>query len=128
MASNRPSAWRLCLLLTPAVLCWSGNLVIGRGLGNLIPPITLNVWRWLDALIILIPVGLPRVRAQKTFMRGCWKQLFTMSIPSIAIFNAFIHTALQSTTATNTAPVDALSPIFIALVAWLIIGERLGIR
>lgn len=128
MVSYKQSPWLPYLLLTLAVLFWSGNFVIGRGIRNLIPPISLNFWRWLGALIILIPFGLPRVRDQKTLMLRYWKHLFLMSIPSIAIFNTFIYTALQSTTATNTVLVNALVPIFIALTAWLIFGEHLGLR
>ncbi len=110
------------------MLFWSGNFVLGRGIRSLIPPVSLNFWRWLGALIILLPFGVPRIRRQKTLILRHWKFLFLMGIPSIAIFNAFIYTALQSSTTTNTVLVNALVPVFIALTAWLIFGERLGLR
>jgi drug/metabolite transporter (DMT)-like permease len=125
----RPSAtWRPYVLLTLTALFWSGNFVLGRGIREVIPPISLNFWRWTGALLILLPLGLPHVRRQWDLVRRHWKLLALLSIPSISIFNTFIYTALQSTTTTNTALVNAMTPIFIALMAWIIFGVRIGLQ
>ena len=120
--------WLPYALLTLTVLFWSGNFVLGRGVRSLIPPVSLNFWRWAGALLILLPFGWPRVRRQRTLLRRHWRWLALMSIPSVTIFNAFIYTALQTTTTTNTVLVNAMVPIFIALTAWMVFGDRMTAR
>jgi drug/metabolite transporter (DMT)-like permease len=51
-----------------------------------------------------------------------------MSIPSIVLFNTFIYVALQSASATNTALVNATTPVFIVLLARLLFRDRLSTR
>lgn len=120
------SPWLPYFLLVLTVLFWSGNFILGRGIRELIPPVSLNFWRWLGAFMILLPFGLPRILRQRDLFRKHWKMVLFLSIPSITIFNAFIYTALQTTTATNTALVNAMVPILIALTAWPALGERLS--
>jgi drug/metabolite transporter (DMT)-like permease len=122
------SHWLPYLLLTLTVLFWSGNFILGRGIRQLIPPIALNFWRWVGALVILLPFSLPVVWRQRRLIAQHWKLLVLMSIPAIVIFNAFIYTALQSTTAVNTVLVNAMIPILIALMAWLFFREHLTWR
>ena len=128
MAQNRQAAWLPYLLLTLTVLFWSGNFVLGRGIRQLIPPVSLNFWRWAGALVVLLPFTLARTIRQWPLVRRHWVTLALMSIPSITIFNAFIYTALQSTTTTNTVLVNAMVPVFIGVAAWLIFGVRMARR
>ena len=116
------------LLLTLTVLFWSGNFVLGRGIRESIPPMSLNFWRWAGALLILLPVGLPRIYRQRALMCRHWRFITLMSIPSIAIFNACIYQALQTTTTTNTVLVNAMLPVFIAVTAWMGFRDRLSAR
>ena len=116
------------LLLTLTVLFWSGNFILGRAIRELIPPVSLNFWRWVGALVILTPFGLPRIWRQKRLFQKHWKMVLLLSIPSITVFNTFIYSALQSASAINTVLVNAMIPIFIALTAWLAFGERLSPR
>ena len=128
MAQNRQAAWLPYLLLTLTVLFWSGNFVLGRGIRELIPPVSLNFWRWTGALAVLLPFTLTRTIRQWPLVRRHWLTLALMSIPSITIFNTFIYTALQSTTTTNTVLVNAMVPVFIGVAAWLIFGVRMARR
>lgn len=123
---SEPRPWLPYLLLTLTVLFWSGNFVLGRGVRHLVPPVSLNFYRWFGALIILLPFGLPRVRRQWPLVCRHWKMLVLMSIPSISIFNTFIYMALHSSTTTTTVLINALVPIFIGLLAWAIFGVRMG--
>jgi drug/metabolite transporter (DMT)-like permease len=125
--ANKKS-WLPYLLLTLTVLFWSGNFVLGRGIRQVIPPVSLNFWRWAGALVILLPVGLPRMVRQRTLIRNNWKWLALMSIPSITVFNTFIYTALTSVTTTNTVLVNAMVPVFIAIILRFFFNERLLVR
>ncbi len=127
-ATDKQPAWLPYLLLTLTVLFWSGNFVLGRGVRQLIPPVSLNFWRWTGALAVLLPFTLPRVVRQWRLVVRHWRLLALMSIPSVTIFNAFIYTALQSTTTTNTVLVNAMVPIFIGVSARLIFGVRMARR
>jgi drug/metabolite transporter (DMT)-like permease len=124
---KRP-AWLPYVLLTLTVLFWSGNFILGRGIRELIPPVSLNFWRWVGALTILLPFSWRAVHRQRALLVAHWKLLALMALPSITIFNTFIYTALQTTTAINTVLVNAMIPIFIALTAWVVFNERLTPR
>jgi drug/metabolite transporter (DMT)-like permease len=120
--------WRSYLLLICTALFWSGNFVLARGIRELIPPISLNFWRWAGALALLLPFTLPRLYRQRHLLRRHWRWLTLMSIPSVVLFNTFIYAALQSASATNTMLVNAVTPVFIVLLAWLVFRDRLAPR
>jgi drug/metabolite transporter (DMT)-like permease len=126
--ANTSIPWRSYLLLTCTALFWSGNFVLARGVRELIPPVSLNFWRWTGALMLLLPFTLPRLSRQRRLLRRHWRWLTLMSIPSIVLFNTFIYAALHSASATNTILVNAMTPVFIVLLAWLIFGDRLAPR
>ena len=122
------TAWLSYLGLTLTVLFWSGNFILGRGIRELVPPVSLNFWRWVGALVVLLPFGFVRVLRQIDLYQRHWKMIALLSVPSIAVFNAFIYTALQTTTAINTVLVNAMIPVFIALIAWLVFNDGLVLR
>ena len=124
----KQSKWLTYVLLTLTVLFWSGNFILGRGIREMIPPVSLNFWRWVGALLILIPFGLPRIARQRDLFLRHWKMVLLLSIPSITFFNAFIYNALQTTTATNTVLVNATVPVLIALIARFVLKDRLSRR
>ena len=45
------------LLMAVAPLMWAGNAVVGRLVHTLIPPLTLNLFRWILAFLILLPLA-----------------------------------------------------------------------
>jgi drug/metabolite transporter (DMT)-like permease len=45
------------LLLSLTSLIWAGNFIVGRALRADISAVELNLWRWLLALLILLPLG-----------------------------------------------------------------------
>lgn len=124
----KTTRWMPYLLLLLTVLFWSGNFVLGRGVRELIPPVSLNFWRWAGAFFILLPFSAARIWRQRQLMRAHWQYLAIMAVLGISIFNTFIYTALHYTTATNTTLVNAMIPIDIVLLTWLIFGQRLHMR
>jgi len=116
------------LLLTLTVLFWSGNFVLGRGVHDLIPPVALAFWRWTIALLILLPFALTPLKTQQHMIRKHWKILTLLAVLSVTNFNTFIYLALQSTTAINTIMVNAMTPVFIAVIAWAGFRDRINLR
>ena len=43
--------------MTLPPLLWAGNAVVGRLLVGQVPPLTLNLLRWLLAALFLLPLG-----------------------------------------------------------------------
>jgi len=113
------------LLLTLTVLFWSGNFVLGRGVNEIIPPISLAFWRWVGAFMVLLPFAIkPVIRDWKTI----WKHMAIMTVLavlSVTIFNTFIYLALQSTPVANTVLVNAMTPVFIVFFSWIGFQDRI---
>ncbi len=116
------------LLLILAVLFWSGNFIIGRGIHNEIPPMTLAFWRWAIALLIILPFSLRPILRQKDLIRRNWKILTLLAILSVTNFSIFIYMALKSSTVTNAVLINSMIPIFIVIVSWMGFKERITLR
>ena len=107
------------LLLTLTVLFWSGNFVLGRGVNDVIPPVSLAFWRWVGAFMVLLPFAIrPLIRDWKT-IRNHMAILTILAVLSVTIFNTFIYLALQSTPVANTVLVNAMTPVFIVFISWI---------
>lgn len=109
------------LVLT--ALFWAGNAVIARGTVGDIPPVALSFWRWVIALALLAPFGLPRVIRQWPVVRTHWRILLALATLSVGLFNTLLYLAAQSTGAINITLVNATIPIVVALFAWTLLGE-----
>ncbi len=116
------------LLLILAVLFWSGNFIVGRGIHNEIPPMTLAFWRWAVALLIILPFSLRHIVHQFDIIRRNLKILTVLAILSVTNFSIFIYMALKLSTATNTVLINSMIPIFIVMVSWLGFKERITLR
>lgn len=115
------------VLLLP-VLFWAGNAVVGRAVVGEVPPFTLSFWRWVAASLILLPIGLPRLLAQRERLRGRWPVLLALAVSSVAAYNTLLYLALQTTTAINATLVGCSMPIVIIALSRLWLGETIGLR
>jgi drug/metabolite transporter (DMT)-like permease len=116
------------LLLVLAVLFWSGNFVVGRGIHNEIPPMALAFWRWAIALLIIFPFSLGPILRQKDLIGRNWKLLTLLAILSVSNFSMLIYMALKSSTVTNAVLINSMTPIFIVMVSWMGFKERITLR
>ena len=110
------------LVLTP--LFWAGNAVVARGTVDSIPPLSMAFWRWVIALAILLPFGLPGLLRHRQIIRQRLGSMLALATFSVGAFNSLLYLAATTTTATNIALINATIPIFIALMAWLLLGDR----
>lgn len=110
------------LVLTP--LFWAGNAVVARSTVEDIPPLSMSFWRWIIALAILLPFGLPGIWRHRLLIRQRLGSMLALATFSVAAFNSLLYYAAITTTATNIALINATIPIFIALLAWLLLGDR----
>ncbi|MGM0571331.1 DMT family transporter [Marinobacter sp.] len=121
--ANHPLALAyIGLVLTP--LFWAGNAVVARGVVDDIPPTSLAFWRWVLALLIILPFGLPGVRREWAVIRDHWHRILVLALFSVTAFNTLLYLAATTTTAINIALINSTIPIMVALLAFLLLGER----
>jgi drug/metabolite transporter (DMT)-like permease len=113
------------LLLVAACLFWAGNMVITRLMHVEIPPIAMAFWRWAIAAVILAPFVWRELLAKRLVLRRHWPVIAALAFMGVAAYNTLSYIGLQTTTATNAALFNSSMPVFIALLAWLCLREKL---
>ena len=108
-----------------AVLIFSVNYVIGRGVHEVAPPFMLGFTRWAGAAVLLAPFAMRDMRADWTRIVENWHK-----IAACALFMPFIgaglaYTALTMTVAINIAVVQTALPVFTVLLSWIFLKDRL---
>jgi drug/metabolite transporter (DMT)-like permease len=88
----------------------------------------LAFWRWLFALLLILPLGLPSVITQWDEVRRRWKLLAVLSVTSVSTYNTFLYVALTTTTAVNATLVTTAIPIAVLLLSRLWLGEAISLR
>ena len=115
------------LLLTLSSLFWAGNFVLARAFRVELPPAALSFWRWIVAMIFLLPFALPHLRRDWTALRGAWPWVLLYGALGTGGYNALAYSGLQHTTAINGTLLNSFSPIMIVVLAWLAQGKRLRV-
>jgi drug/metabolite transporter (DMT)-like permease len=113
------------LLLTLANLFWAGNWVISRAFRNELPPVGLSFWRWVVALLCLLPIALPHMRREWPQLRAAWRWLVFFGALGTGGYNMLVYAGLQYTTAINGTLLNSFIPIMIVLISWALPGKRL---
>jgi drug/metabolite transporter (DMT)-like permease len=111
-----------------ATIIWAGNFVVARGIAQAIPPIQLNFWRWLVALACLLPLALPRLRADWPAMRRHWPHLAVMGLLGVTALNTLIYKAGQTTQSLNMALLVPTAPVMIILLSRILYAEPITPR
>ena len=111
-----------------AVIIWSGNFIIARGVIKQIPPVSLAFYRWLSASIIIFPFAMKQAAAEWKFVKQSWHYLFWASLSGITLFNTFVYIGAHYTTAINLALIGTTtSPIIAIILAKIFLKERIGL-
>ena len=125
---KRPCSVSPYLLLTLANLFWAGNWIVSRAFRGELPPVALSFWRWVVALLCLLPFALPHVRRDWQHLVAAWPRLLLFGTLGIGGYNMLVYGGLQHTTAINGTLLNSFAPIMIVLIAWLVQGKRLHRR
>src|SRR5580765_4798683 len=100
-----------------APLFWSCNWIVGRGLSHDVPPFAMTFYRWLFAIIILAPFGLPHLRVDLPLVRRHWKALLALGVVGIGTHNALAYLGLRYTTAMNGVILNSFIPVMIVALS-----------
>lgn len=109
-----------------AALFWSGNFIVGRALKGDIPPVSLNFWRWVVALVVLLPLSMGQLIRYRALIIAEWKLIFGLGFTGIAAFHICVYMALTQTTAINALIILSISPMVIVGFSWLFFKESIG--
>ncbi|MBE0574494.1 MAG: DMT family transporter [Desulfuromonadales bacterium] len=112
------------LLLTLAVLFWSGNFILGRAFHNEIPPVALSFWRWVGAALLVTVPALPHLRRDRRALYQHWQVILLLATLGIAAFNTLAYSGLQYTEAINAFLLQSLMPVLIVLLSFMLFRER----
>ena len=114
-------------LLVTAPLLWAGNAVVGRLVHAMIPPITLNFFRWVLAFAILLPLAHGVLRADSPLWPH-WRRYALLGLLGIGAYNALQYMALQTSTPINVTLVGSSMPVWMLAVGALFFGAAVTRR
>jgi drug/metabolite transporter (DMT)-like permease len=106
---------------------WAGNVIVGRALAGAVPPVTLACLRWIFATLFFLPFAWASLRADKDRIAANLGILLFLGFLGPACYNSLFYFGLVSTPALNGLVMNAAGPMFIALMAWAIFGDRLSL-
>lgn len=95
---------------------------------NDIPPLQMSFWRWVLAMVILVAITFPGLRAHAGQMRKEFPMLALLGLVGVTAFNAFVYSALHYTTVINGSLINAMLPIVTFILALVIVGDRISSR
>ena len=113
------------LFLTLASLFWSGNFIVGKiASAYEVPPFSLNFYRWLFALLILLPFTYKEVFINKNYIFQNFKLFVILGITSITIFNSIVYYSLYYTQVISGILMISTIPVWILFFASILKIER----
>jgi len=113
------------LFLTLASLFWSGNFIVGKIASSYeVPPFSLNFYRWLFALLILLPFTYKEIFLNKKHIFQNFKLFIILGITSITIFNSIVYYSLYYTQVISGILMISTIPVWILFFASIFKIER----
>jgi len=130
MSNKQAGAARPALayvMLTFVALTWASATVILRGVHEQIPPLQLTCWRWSIGALFLLALGWSDIKAHRAIISINVRQYFVVGCFT-TVGSSITATALHFTTAINGGLVNAAQPAVTAMLAWLLLREKLSVR
>jgi len=115
------------LLLTVPPLMWAGNAVVGRMVGELVPPMMLNLLRWALAGLLLLPLASWVLRRNSGLWHH-WRRFSMLGLLSVGAYNALQYLALHTSSPINVTLVAASMPVWMLLVGRLFFAAPVSRR
>jgi drug/metabolite transporter (DMT)-like permease len=113
------------VLLSLTSLFWSLNFVIGKIVSDVIPPTSVNFFRWLLPFLIFLPVNWKEVKAHRTLFLDQWKLIVLLGATGYCLNSISVYEAVRFTTTINTSVINAFNPVLIAVTGYILYRERI---
>jgi drug/metabolite transporter (DMT)-like permease len=120
---NHPLTARIAFLLTLPPLMWAGNAVVGRLAVGAVPPVALNLSRWVLAFVLLYPLGRAAFK-DLSVLKARWRYLSLLGLLGMGSYNALQYLALHTSTPLNVTLIAASSPIWMLAIGALFYGVQ----
>lgn len=111
------------IMIIPPLL-WAGNFVVGRAISSHGVPLSLSLWRWSLAALILFPFVIKPIWQQREVIKKHFGGILILAFFSITAFNSLAYIAVQYTTATNATLLNSFIPIFIIIISGIFFKEK----
>lgn len=108
------------LLLVLATLFWAGNYVVGERVVETVGPLSLTWWRWALSAVPLLVVAQVLERPDWRAVARRWRTLLLLGLLGVVAYPLFLYAALERTSASSAAIINALNPAVIVVAAVLI--------
>ena len=116
------------LLLALSAMFWAGNFIVGKFATLFeIPPLTLNVFRWVSVWLILMPFTYKEISNNLPNIKKNWFVISFMGVITISIFNSVVYVALNHTQVINAVLVLAAIPAATIVLSSLMNIEKTNI-
>ncbi len=116
------------VFLVLAALFWSGNFIVGKFATLFeVPPLTLNVFRWISVWLILIPFTYKEIFNSLPYIKKNWLVISFMGIITISTFNSVVYFALNYTQVVNAVLMLAAIPAATIVLSSLMKIEKTNI-
>ena len=107
---------------------WSGNFIVGKFATLFeIPPLTLNVLRWISVWFILIPFTYKEIYNNLPSIKKNWLVISFMGVITISTFNSVVYFALNYTQVINAVLMLAAIPAATIVLSSLMNIEKTNI-
>ena len=121
---SHPTAYGL---LTLNMALWGSSLVVARAAHEIVPPLAFTFWRWVVAVLVLLPIVWRKLPATMPYVRRSWRSL-ALLCGFMVVGTTFSVIAVNYTTAINASLINGSQPIVTALAAFLVVRERMSLR
>lgn len=115
------------LLLTLAVLFWSGNFIIAKLVPAEFPPIGLSFWRLLGASVLMSFFSLPHLSKDWTLIKKNWLLISILSLSGVGLIDVLNYMGLQQSIALNAFLMSSIIPVLIMVFSFVIFREKISI-
>jgi drug/metabolite transporter (DMT)-like permease len=116
------------IYITLATLFWAGNYVVGGVAVSTMSPFDLTYLRWLIAVVPLVAIAHWVERPQWRAVLRAWPLLLLLAVLGMLAYNLFLYEALNFTTPAGASLINAANPATMALLAAVLVKERLSLR
>lgn len=108
------------LELLLVVTIWAGTFVATKVVLEQIPPALSALYRYLIASVILLGVNF---RNREKVKKEHYPSFIFLALTGVTLYYLFQHYGIKYTNATDAAVLISISPVFICIISWFLIGE-----
>lgn len=111
--------------LVVAIWLWAGNSVVARSaMVADVPPLALNFFRWVGALLIFLPFTARGVWRQRRAFLDHWLYCVAFGLVSVTAFNSVFYVGLQYTTAVQGSLIQSILPVLVLILVATLPSEH----